>query len=252
MKRTLPTVLSLFVCVSFVIAWLSPCASDAETCTEWVAKAVSVQGDVQARRAGETLWQPVKLNDTYSAGDTIRVLENSRADIALVNQPVLRMDQNTTITFGGVKEGRSLLDLVKGAAHFFSRATRSLGVTTGFVNAGVEGTEFFAKVDDNQTFLSVFEGKVLASNQAGGLTLASGQSAVAEAGKAPVLRVVARPRDAVRWTLYYPPVLYYRPTDFQNLPDREQAMIRKSIEGYTQGDLKTALESLGDAPNKVR
>ena len=49
---------------------------------------------------------------------------------------------------------------------------------------------------------------VLAQNDAGSLTLQSGQSAVAEAGKAPVLKVVARPRDAVRWALYYPPVMY--------------------------------------------
>ena len=125
-------------------------------------------------------------------------------------------------------------------------------MTTGFVNAGVEGTEFFVKVDDVQTFLSIFEGKVLASNQAGSLTLTSGQSAVAEAGKAPALRVVARPRDAVQWTLYYPPVRYYRPADFQNLPEPEQTMVRKSIEAYTRGDLKTALESLGEAPDRVR
>ena len=37
------------------------------------------------------------------------------------------------------------------------------------------------------------------------------KSAVAEAGRAPVLRVVARPRDAVQWALYYPPVIYVPP-----------------------------------------
>jgi tetratricopeptide (TPR) repeat protein len=57
----------------------------------------------------------------------------------------------------------------------------------------------------------VFEGAVLAQNTAGSLTLQSGQSAVAEAGRAPVLRTVARPRDAVQWALYFPPVLYTPP-----------------------------------------
>lgn len=38
--------------------------------------------------------------------------------------------------------------------------------------------------------------------------LTGGQSAVATAGKAPVLRVVVRPRDAVQWALYYLPVMY--------------------------------------------
>ena len=60
---------------------------------------------------------------------------------------------------------------------------------------------------------------MVAANEAGSLTLTGGQSAVAEAGKAPVLRVVARPRDAVQWALYYPPVLYVRPDEFPAGPD---------------------------------
>ncbi len=171
--------------------------------------------------AGETQWQPAKLNNTYCPGDTIRVLDRSRADIALINQPVLRLDQNTTLTLRGMKEEKtSVVELLKGAAHFFSRAPKNLDVNTAFVNAGIEGTEFFVRVDDDKTFLSVFEGKVLASNEAGKLTIVSGQSAVAEKGKAPELRVVVKPRDAVQWTLYYPPVFYYRPADFQALPER--------------------------------
>jgi tetratricopeptide (TPR) repeat protein len=163
---------------------------------------------------GETRWQPVKLNDTYCPGDVIRVNDNSRADLALINQPVIRLDQNTTITLGELKEERTfLIALLKGAAHFFSRAPRSLEVSTAFVNAGVEGTEFFIRVEEDKTFLSIFEGKVLASNEAGSLAITSGQSAVAEKGKAPVYRVVARPRDAVRWALYYPPVIYTPPEE---------------------------------------
>ena len=70
---------------------------------------------------------------------------------------------------------------------------------------------FFIRVEDDQTFLSVFEGGVLASNDAGEVTLASGQSAIAAKGQAPVLTTVVRPRDAVQWALYYPPVVYVPP-----------------------------------------
>jgi len=214
MKRICSYLLRLIICASLLTLLLYPYASAAETCEQWVAKVVSVQGTVEVRRVGETQWQPAKLNDTYCPGDVIRVQERSRADVALVNQPVLRLDQNTTITLGGLKEERtSLVDLLKGAAHFFSRLPRNLEVRTAFVNAGVEGTEFFIRVEENQTFLSIFEGKVLASNEVGSLTLTSGQSAVAEAGKAPVLRIVVRPRDAVRWALYYPPVIYVPPEE---------------------------------------
>ena len=81
---------------------------------------------------------------------------------------------------------------------------------TPYTLASVRGTEFFISVEADRAFLTIFEGTVLAQNQAGSLVLASGQSAIAEAGKAPVVRIVARPRDAVQWALYYPPVLYFR------------------------------------------
>ncbi|PLX52544.1 MAG: TonB-dependent receptor, partial [Desulfobulbaceae bacterium] len=196
---------------------IAPLSVSAKTCEQWVAKAVSVEGKVEAKRDGETQWQQVQPDETFCAGDQIRVLDESRADLSFANQPLLRLDQNSTITLAGMEEESSgladlfksaaKLDLIEGAAHFFSRLPRNLEVRTGFVNAGVEGTEFFIKVADNKTFISVFEGKVLAANESGNLSLTSGQSAVAEAGKAPVLQVVAQPRDAVRWALHYPPVL---------------------------------------------
>lgn len=192
----------LMVCLS-ITSWAE------EPCDNWVGKIVSVQGSVEARRVGETQWVPVRLNDTYCIGDMIRVQKNSRAALILVNEATLRLDQESTIIFSRREEKETLfLKLLKGAAHFFSRMPRTLKLATPFVNGGVEGTEFFVRVDENKTFISVFEGKVLTSNDAGSLALTSGQSAIAEAGKAPVTRVVARPRDAVHWALYYPPVIY--------------------------------------------
>ena len=84
-------------------------------------------------------------------------------------------------------------------------------MNTPFTVAGVRGTEFFISVETDKTLLTVFEGTVLAQNSAGSLSLDSGQSAVAESGKIPVLRTVVRPRDAVQWTLYYPPVVVFSP-----------------------------------------
>ena len=245
--------LGLLITSTIIITSLSPNAFPEERCKQWAGKVVSIQGNVQVRMAGETQWQPAKLNSTYCPGDIIRVLDRSRADIALINQPVLRLDQNTTLTLRGVKEEKtSIVELVKGAAHFFSRAPKNLDVNTAFVNAGIEGTEFFVRVDEEKTFLSIFEGKVLASNEAGKLTITSGQSAVAERGKAPEMRVVVKPRDAVQWTLYYPPVFYYRPSDFQGLPEGDQAMIKKSAEAYMKGDFTAAFESIARLPEDAR
>ena len=153
-------------------------------CDPWVAKMVSVQGNVEVRRAGQTIWQPARLNDTYCAADRIQVGERSRADVALVNQPVLRLDQDTTITFGGMRQERtSIIELVRGALYFFSRLPRNLEIITAFVNAGVEGTEGLVQVEADRTLITIFEGKVIATNAAGSFILTDGQSAIAEKGQ---------------------------------------------------------------------
>ena len=66
------------------------------------------------------------------------------------------------------------------------------------------------------------------------------------------MRVVVKPRDAVQWTLYYPPVFYYRPADFQAVPETEQTMIKKSAEAYMKGDYTGAFESIKEIPERVR
>ena len=225
-----------------------PKSSFAAPCEQWVAKVVSVQGTVEVQPMGETQWQPVKINDTYCPGDTIRVQNNSRTDVSLANQSVLRLNANTSMTLEEVKDNKtSVVDMLKGAIHFFSRGPKSLEVQTPFTTAGVRGTEFLINVNEDKASLSVFEGEVLATNEAGSLSLTGGQSAIAEAGRAPVLHVVAHPRDAVHWALHYPPVLYLRPEDFQTGTDW-QGMVRKSMENYMKGDLSKAFGSIEKAP----
>ena len=207
------SLLRVFVLVgSLALIAALPGPALAQPCAQWMGKMVSVQGSVEARKVADTRWLPVNLNDTFCPGDTIRVGPRSRADLSLSNQSDLRLDENSEFTLEGVKEETSArLNLLKGAAHFFSRTPRGLEVETPYTVAGVRGTEFLIRIEEGQTLLTVYEGAVLAQNMAGSLTLQSGQSAVAKAGKPPVIRSVAHPRDAVQWALYYPPVLYVPP-----------------------------------------
>jgi len=242
-----------FLLLATLVALIArPVASPAAApCDPPIAKMVSVQGNVEVRRAGQPQSQPARLNDTYCPGDRIQVGEKSRADVSLVNQPLLRLDQNTVITLAGLKDERaSIIDLARGALHFFSRLPRNLEVNTAFVNAGVEGTEGVVEVEADRATITIFEGKVLAANAVGSLALADGQSAVAERGRAPVLRTVVRPRDAVQWALYYPPVAYFRPEDFQG-GQPWQGMARNSVDAYMKGDYQRAFEALKGAPADI-
>ncbi|MGH8480555.1 MAG: hypothetical protein ACREXK_13550 [Gammaproteobacteria bacterium] len=120
---------------------------------------------------------------------------------------------------------------MSGAPQSFSRQPWLLKVTTPHLQGDIDGTEFYVQAEDDRSLLIVLEGRVLVSNDKGRLTVASGQAATAEAGKAPVYHIVVRPRDAVQWALYYPPILYLRPDEFPPGPGW-QGMVRQSIELY--------------------
>jgi tetratricopeptide (TPR) repeat protein len=244
MKKRMIGVVTLF-CVMCIFQ--SHHVAYANTCENWVAKVVSVEGSVQIKKSADTEWVQANLGDIICAGYLIRASANGRAAVQLVNGPVLRIDQYTNLVFNGVKEDASLIDLIKGAVNFFSRWPRSLKVSTPFVNGTVEGTEFLARVDDNSTYLSIFEGRVVAENKAGSLALTSGQSAIAKADQAPVLQTVVRPRDAVRWTLYSPPVLYAYPeglkdTDPRFYTHRAASLLRVGRVEEAKSDIEQALK----------
>ncbi len=241
--------LCLFYLLTIALFVLPDMLPAAETCENWMARVVSVQGTVEARRAGENRWIDIQLGDTLCSGDTVHVRKNSRAAIVLQNEAIVRLDQNTTLTLLAQEKERAVdIDLVTGIALFLSRFPFGLRVFTPFVNGNIEGTEFLIKVGAAETSLTVYEGKISAENKYGKLALVKGDSAVAGSGAPPVSKIVARPRDAVQWALYYPPI-----------PDRDLAAIAsgsgpaaaalaKSMEAYNKGDLKGAFFYLQSVP----
>ncbi len=205
--------------LALLLAFLVPGDAEAGDCERKVARAVSVQGKVEARSEGEAGWRPVRRNDAFCPGDSIRVLSRSRASIALANETIVRLDQNSTLNLRGTEGTPSTpVGLLRGIAYFFSRTPRSLTVTTPFVNATIEGTEFLVRVDEDKTSITVYEGRVAAVNEQGRVSLAGGESAETVGGKGPVIRIVARPRDAVQWALYYPPVAPAPPAGLESAP----------------------------------
>jgi tetratricopeptide (TPR) repeat protein len=170
----------------------------------------------------------------------------------LANDSLLRLDQRTTLAFRSITEERqSLLDLVFGAVYFFSHQPRALAVDTPFVNAAAEGTEFLVRVADDRAEVVMLGGQVLLSNPEGELRVASGDAALVLEGEAPAPMIVARPRDAVAWALYYPPVLAAlaerRPRP-RALPPGLQA----AIDAVAANDYQGALDALDAVPEAAR
>jgi tetratricopeptide (TPR) repeat protein len=183
-------------------------AEGGSVCLDPIGHLVSIQGKVEVQEAQRPDWRAAQLDEPLCVGDEIRVGPFGRAEAALINQPKFRIDQNTRVRLVRIPADQpSLIRVLEGAVYFFSRRPRVLEIDTPFVNAMVEGTEFLIRVDTGATLVTVLEGRVAARNDRGELRLAAGQSALAEAGRAPVPHVLVRPRDAVQWALYYPPIL---------------------------------------------
>ena len=140
----------------------------AQDCPTVVGQLFSIDGQVEVQRHGA--WQPAALNQSLCEHDAVRTGSLSRAAVMLINEAVLRIDQDTTLYLANVtadERKRSLLDLAHGAFQSFSRHPRALEVNTPYLNAAVEGTEFVIRADAHQAGLTVFEGVVSATNTNG-------------------------------------------------------------------------------------
>jgi tetratricopeptide (TPR) repeat protein len=103
----------------------------------------------------------------------------------------------------------SLLELIRGAIHVISRDPRLLRFTTPYANAGLEGTEFDIRVDEERklTEIVVLEGEVVVTTAAGELGVKSDHIVTAREGELPSATPYATPIDLMRWAGHYPPVV---------------------------------------------
>lgn len=216
--------------------------TQAGACEHPVARLVALQGEAEEQVHNTVRWQPSAPAHDFCAGDRIRTREHSRATLELNNKTYLSLEQKTTIVFSGLKPREpSWLELIKGVIYLRSRTPSSLDIKTPFVNAAIKGTEFLVETDDSHGRVSVLEGRVEASNPRGRVMLTEGQSAVARADAAPVAKLLIAPRDAVRWALYYPPLL-----DAASLRQISPTAGQLYLDGKAAGAL-AALEA-ADAP----
>lgn len=217
------------------------------TCVEQAGSLVSVQGRIERNRAGTAGWQEIAPNSSVCRGDTIRVLQNSRAALLLENDTVIRLDQGTTLTLvTNPNDKPSLIRLLQGVLYYFSIKPRSLELDTPFVNGAVEGTEFLAAVTDRQTQIMVLEGHVLTRNSIGSVTITSGQKSTTQKDQQPISAPLVNSRELLQWTFHYPPLLdlqQYLVPEGQGQNDTQKA-IGRAVQYFFQNDLYNSLNEL--------
>ncbi len=214
-----------------------------------VATLEAVQGRVLVIRLGQSERpvpsMPLLLNDIVLTREGRATVRFHSDGTLLRIGPESRVQINETANEREVKVffGRLWAHVVR----WKERPTR---FATSSTIAAVRGTELSlgVAVDGDETRLAVLEGRVEAETDSGKLAVEGGQVAVASKGKAPALSVQVRPVDAVRWALYYPPVVSFDAAAIGAGPS--QAKLRESAEAYEKGDLSRAIESLEGVEGK--
>jgi tetratricopeptide (TPR) repeat protein len=196
-------------CALALIVVLSPTLARAQ-CAMPVGRIVRVDRTVTLSSARGAAATAAAANTQICLGGLIRTGDRSRATIALNDNTRLVIDQNTEWEVVPPQGGASgLVRLIRGAILVITRQ-RNLRVETPFVNAGVEGTEFLVNVEADRADITVFEGQVQAFSvvqpNVRPLSVRPGQTARAERGANPRILDVTPP-DAVRWRLYYQPII---------------------------------------------
>jgi len=218
-------------------------------CEAPVGQFVSITGSVSVQPSGGSSWSTAELETRLCEGDTIRVGERSRAAVSLINNAVLRIDQNTAMRLIDITpedDESSLLDLIRGVFQSFSRKPKYLRVNTPYLNGSVEGTEFVFRATNDEAVITVLEGVVIASNAHGEVAIRRGESAQGSKGQAPQRRVIVEPRDLVQWGLFYPPVLSTAAVAV------ESPAMDKAANCAANGNTSCAFSVLGEIPEAQR
>jgi tetratricopeptide (TPR) repeat protein len=241
--RTSPGAWLRYLAVSASITFASVAAEQAPAHADSIV--LTTEGKVEAARSGGTDWRPAYTNQLLFAKDRIRTALKGRATVRLSDQTVLRLNQLTTIEIQPVPDGKkAVLDLKAGAAYFYNR--EKPGETefrTPAASGAIRGTEFhLAVAEDGRTVLTLLDGEVDLQNDAGGISLTSGEQAVVEPGKAPQKTAVLDAINIIQWALYYPAVL---DVDELQLGASEQQALAASLSAYRSGEI---LKAVADYP----
>ena len=135
--------------VAFACCLFTPSVNAGDLCRDPVGRLVSIEGKVDIQDRGGSR-RAAQRDSPLCEGDTIRVGDRSRAALRLMNNAVLRIDQNTTIrlvNITGGTERRSWIELVSGAIESFNHKPWLLRVTTPHLKGDIDGTEFYAQVE---------------------------------------------------------------------------------------------------------
>ncbi len=160
-----------------------------------VPRTGEIAGQIVARNSGEQArllpspqFRDAVVRQQLKAGDVLRTNAAGTLSIVFADRTQVRLGRNSTLLVRAIQDGRpSAVQLQRG--RLWGRAPRgrsNFAIETPSATAAIRGTEFAIEVSDYLTQLSVFEGSVEIGNEAGALTIGTGEAAQVQRGQAPV------------------------------------------------------------------
>ncbi len=217
----LPAILRVVLLPAVLSVFSTHAAAQNQTSAAMVLLA---RGDVKVLREGSKEWIPARPRMNLFDGDIIRTGGLSGATLAMADESVVKLHQNSRLQLRAVARSagwyglrgliktvdtnlRSLYSLQAGRL-FLRNKNRAVDaqIETAYATTAIRGTEIDVLVEDGVgTTVTVLEGTVQTFNDFGAVDAASGEAVFAAPGTAPVKRVLVNPEDAVQWTLVIPP-----------------------------------------------
>ncbi|WP_157215647.1 FecR domain-containing protein [Flavisphingomonas formosensis] len=167
---------------------------------------IAAKGGEQAALVPDPRLRPAEVRQDLKPGDVLRTNAAGTLAIVFADQTQIRLGRNSTLLVKQVSGGApSALSLSSGS--LWARAPRGrtqLSIETPSATAAIRGTDWAISATDRETRLEVFDGRIEFFNQQGTLSVAGGQAAVAEIGKAPSRLVVVNSREREQMLYYFP------------------------------------------------
>lgn len=242
---TRPWVARRFVGGLAAAVWCFTTASAIADCDDPAGRLLSAEGVVERRGATDAPWLRIEPPAALCAGDMVAVRPPGRAAVQLKDGSLLRLDENSTLHLLAVgRETPTELGLLEGLLHVITRMRKHFTVTTPFVNALVEGTEFSVASDARGAQVVVESGRVRTRNRHGSVLLPAGAAIAAGIEQAPS-RIEVRPLDALRWAIHYPQIVWHADDTLAGLSPRQAEALRQAQESMAAAHFAEALARLG-------
>ncbi|MBL8025235.1 MAG: FecR domain-containing protein [Fibrobacteres bacterium] len=127
------------------------------------------EGSVEIQRAGTTEWIPAKIKLPVNENDGVRTGKESRCEITLIEDRVLRFAENSNATLAAPEGGKTQLKTNKGSVWVnvkkLANRQNSFEVTTSVATAAIRGTVFGVDCDTGKANVLVLRGSVAMASE---------------------------------------------------------------------------------------